>query len=232
MNYTVYCDESRHTGGADCKYAVIGGLWVVRERRDTISKEIRTLKTKNGISAELKWSKVSRLKLEPYKRIVDYYWDCPDLQYRAIIIDQDAVDYKSYHEGDMELGFYKFYYEMLEKWLLEGDDYNILLDFKNNSDARRLPVLRHMLNNYCNARGGSVSNLTSIDSRQSNISQVCDLLTGALSADANGLPTGSPKHELIQHMEHRRGTSPLSARSKFPAKSKFNVFRIALGGAS
>ncbi|MDF1717488.1 MAG: DUF3800 domain-containing protein [Antarcticimicrobium sp.] len=232
MNYTVYCDESRHTGGADCKYAVIGGLWVARERRDAISKELRGLKTANDVSAELKWSKVSRLKLEPYKRVVDYYWDCPHLHYRAIVVDQDTVDYKSFHDGDMELGFYKFYYEMLEKWLLAGNDYNILLDFKNNSNARRLPVLRRMLHNYCNARGASVSNLTSIDSKQSNLSQVCDLFTGALSADANGLPTGSPKHELIKYMEHRRGVSPLSARSTSPAMGKFNVFRIALRGGS
>ena len=153
MNYTVYCDESRHTGGADCKYSVIGGLWVARNRRDAISKELRDLKSKNEISAELKWSKVSRLKLEPYKRVVDYYWGCPDLHYRAIIIDQDAVDYESFHDGDVELGFYKFYYEMLEKWLLAGNDYNILLDFKNNSDTSRLPVLRRVLENYCDPRG-------------------------------------------------------------------------------
>lgn len=228
MNYTVYCDESRHTGGDDCKYAVIGGLWVTRERRDAISKELRELKDANRISAELKWSKVSRLKLEAYERVLDYYWDCPDLYFRAIIIDQDTVDYDNFHEGDMELGFYKFYYEMLEKWLLAGNDYNILLDFKNNSDATRLPVLRRMVENYCGARGATVSNLSSIDSRQSNLSQVCDLLTGALSADANGLSTGSPKHELIQYMANRRGVSPLSARSSSPAMGKFNVFRIAL----
>lgn len=232
MNYTVYCDESRHTGGADCKYAVIGGLWVARNRRDAISKELRDLKFKNEISAELKWSKVSRLKLEPYKRVVDYYWGCPDLHYRAIIIDQDAVDYESFHDGDVELGFYKFYYEMLEKWLLAGNDYNILLDFKNNSDTSRLPVLRRVLENYCDPRGVSVSNLTSIDSKQSHLSQICDIFTGALSADANGVPTGSPKHDLIQHMSQHRGVSPLSARSISPAMSKFNVFRIALRRAA
>ncbi len=228
MDYTIYCDESRHTGGLDCKYAVIGGLWVPRETRNDISKSLRNLKADNQISAELKWSKVSRLKLESYKRIIDFYWDCPDLQFRAIIVDQETVDYEAFHEGDKELGFYKFYYEMLEKWLLSGNKYTILLDYKNNSDASRLPVLRRMLENYCEARQAEVRDLTSIDSSQSSLSQVCDLLTGALAADANGLGTGTPKHELIQYMAERRGISPLSARSLSPTMNKFNVFRIAL----
>lgn len=228
MDYTIYCDESRHTGGLDCKYAVIGGLWVARDQRDAISKALRGLKAQSQVSAELKWSKVSRLKLESYKSIIDFYWDCPALQFRAIIVDQDTVDYEEFHEGDKELGFYKFYYEMLEKWLLSGNNYTILLDYKNNSDASRLPVLRHMLANYCNARQADVRDLTSIDSSQSNLSQVCDLLTGAVAADANGLETGTPKHELIQYLAQRRGISPLSARSVSPAMSKFNVFRIAL----
>ena len=81
MNYTIYCDESRHTGGVDCKYAVIGGVWVTRELRDSINKAIRDLKNENGISAELKWSKSSRLKLDSYKRIIDYFWQIPDLRW-------------------------------------------------------------------------------------------------------------------------------------------------------
>lgn len=184
MNYTIYCDESRHTGGVDCKYAVIGGVWVTRELRDSINKAIRDLKNENGISAELKWSKSSRLKLDSYKRIIDYFWQIPDLRYRAIVVDQDSVDYESFHDGDKELGFYKFYYEMLEKWLVSGNDYNILLDFKNNSDASRLPMLRRCIENYGRLRNISLSNLTSIDSKQSNLAQLCDVLTGAIAADA------------------------------------------------
>lgn len=228
MDYTIYCDESRHTGGPDCKYAVIGGLWVARDQRDAISKTLRDVKAQGQVSAELKWSKVSRLKLESYKRVMDVYWDCPSLQFRAIIVDQDTVDYEAFHEGDKELGFYKFYYEMLEKWLLPENSYTILLDYKNDSYASRLPVLRQMVANYCGARQAEVRELTSIDSGQSHLSQVCDLLTGALAADANGLQTGTPKHELIQYLAQRRGISPLSARSVSPAMSKFNVFRIAL----
>lgn len=232
MDYTIYCDESRHTGGPDCKYAVIGGLWVAREHRDDINKALKKLKLQNQVSAELKWSKVSRLKLESYKRILDFYWDSPHLHFRAIIVDQDTVDYQAFHEGDKELGFYKFYYEMLEKWLLPDNSYTILLDYKNNSEASRLPVLRQMLANYCDVRQAKILDLTSIDSSQSNLCQICDVLTGALAADANGLSTETPKHELIQHLAQRRGISPLSSRSMLPEMSKFNVFRIALRRAA
>lgn len=230
MNYTVYCDESRHSGGIGCQFAVIGGLWIQREFRDAISKDLSALKKKAGVGAELKWSRVSLKKLVAYKEISDYFWNNQHINYRAIIVDQISVDYSKFHDGDKELGFYKFYYEMLEKWLHTDNDYNILLDFKNNSDLKRLPKLYSVLRNFGQPRAISISNLTSIDSSQSNIAQLCDILTGAVAADANGTEVGTPKADMIRHLVQSRNVSPLSAPSRSPAFSKFNIFRIALGG--
>ncbi len=230
VNYTVYCDESRHSGGLGCQFAVIGGLWVQRDSRDSINQDLSTLKKKVGLGAELKWSRVSLKKLDAYKAISEYFWNNEHLNYRAIIVDQSSVDYRKFHGGDKELGFYKFYYEMIEKWIFSENDYNILLDFKNNTDAKRLPNLHKVLQNYGQPRAITISNLTSIDSNQSNIAQLCDVLTGATAADANGTSVGTPKAEMIRHMVEFRHVSPLSAPSRSPAFSKFNIFRIALSG--
>lgn len=230
VNYTVYCDESRHSGGVGCQFAVIGGLWIQRDCRDSINKDLSALKKRVHLGAELKWSRVSLKKLDAYKEVSEYFWNNQYINYRAIIVDQSSVDYNKFHDGDKELGFYKFYYEMIEKWLHSDNDYNILLDFKNNADLKRLPKLHRVLRNFGQTRSISISNLTSIDSTQSNIAQLCDVLTGAVAADANGTAVGTPKAEMIRHIVQSRNVSPLSAPSRSPAFSKFNIFRIALSG--
>ena len=230
MDYTIYCDESRHTGGAGCDYAVIGGLWVQTPLKETINKEIKEIKKSNNINSELKWSKVSSSKIDGYKNLLNYFWENESIKYRAIIVNQKKADYNTFHNGDKELGFYKFYYEMLEKWLFSKCSYNILLDYKNNSNQARLPVLREVLTNFGEPRKIEIRNLTSIDSQQSNLAQLCDILTGAVSADANSIQSGSPKSNLIKHMSTLRKISPLSERSFSPEMEKFNIFRIALQG--
>ena len=62
---------------------------------------------------------------KPTKSLVDFFIQ-EDLHFRVIVVDQDKV------EGNRELGFYKFYYEMLIKWLTKDNQYLILLDFKQN----------------------------------------------------------------------------------------------------
>lgn len=228
MKFAVYCDESRHSGGKNCQFAVIGGLWIRADLRDGFSQILREIRSQNSINSEIKWSKVSRLKISAYQKLVEAFFSNEGANFRAIVIDQANVRSDIFHNGDNELGFYKFYYEMLEKWITSNNQYNILLDYKNNSDKTRLIKLRECVANYARPRRASISNLTSIDSRQSHIAQLCDLLTGAIAADANGVGDGTPKSDFIKFATSLRGCTSLSAASASPEFSKFNVFRIAL----
>jgi len=229
VRYAVYCDESRHSEGPGAKYAVIGGLWIDAEYRDAFSRQIKGLRKDGKITGEVKWSKVSRLKQDAYLSLIEAFFANEHAYFRAIIVNQNSVDYDR-HEGDKELGFYKFYYEMLEKWILPGNSYTILLDFKNNQKTGRLTALKKCLYNYGAVRDAIIHELAPIDSEQSQIAQLCDLLTGAVAADANGIKYGTAKHSFVDALTKHRGRAPLSAPSWSPAVSKFNVFRIALGG--
>ncbi|MGA2659285.1 MAG: hypothetical protein ABSH34_17415 [Verrucomicrobiota bacterium] len=40
---SVYCDESRHEGQSSQKYMVIGGLWLLREKRYELLERLRAL---------------------------------------------------------------------------------------------------------------------------------------------------------------------------------------------
>jgi len=175
----------------------------------------------------VKWNKTSKLKLSEYKRLVDFFFECPDLNYRVIVVDQSKVDLKRFHDGDWELGFYKFYYQMLKAWVLKGNDYLVLLDFKQNKLMSRYDDLRRILRRRAAGASATIHDLTVIDSVQTPLAQLCDILTGAVAASCC-VDVRSAKADLAGHIAARAGLSSLRLSSLSPAFSKFNIFRIRL----
>ena len=227
MEYTIYCDESRHSGAAGDRYMAIGGLWVPKDRKSSFTREFRDLKHSVGLNSEVKWSKVSSARLDAYEALVDFFLS-RDLNFRVIVIDQAKVDVNRFHGGDRELGFYKFYYEMLIKWLLPGNQYVILLDFKQNKGADRYTTLRTVLERKLKGVAW-VGDLTVIDSCQAPLGQLCDLLTGAVAASwCDGLAAGGPKQALAKHLAVGLNKVSLKFQSASPVFEKFNIFRIDL----
>jgi hypothetical protein len=228
MEYVVYCDESRHDGSSRNPYMAIGGLWVRREEKEALSRRFRDLRREVGLRAEIKWSKVSRGRLDAYKQLVDFFFAEEAFRFRVIVVDQAKMDLEKFHGGDRELGFYKFYYEMLEKWLEPGNEYLILLDFKQNKGADRYKTLRTILERKVKGKAW-ITDLTVIDSGHSPLAQLCDMLTGAVaSAWCDSLPAGRPKTELADYIAGKCGWTSLKVESPLPAASKMNVFRIRL----
>jgi hypothetical protein len=206
----------------------IGGIWLPRDEKHRITAKIQEIRRRTGIRGEVKWSKTSNRCLAAYRQLTDFFFDEPAAKFRVIVVDQAKFDPATHHGGDSELGFYKFYYEMLEKWIEPGNEYLVLLDFKQNHGADRYQTLRLFLERRC--RGFAwISDLTVIDSRQAPIAQICDLLTGAVAADSSSdLKPGTAKSELAAHIAGRLGWPSLRCSSLSPAVCKFNVFRIQL----
>jgi hypothetical protein len=206
----------------------IGSLWVPRSSKVGITKALRDLFRREGLHAEVKWSKVSASRLAAYQRIVDFFFEQGDLRFRVIVVDHASFDPKNFHGGDRELGFYKFYYEMLVKWLEPGNEYLILLDFKQNQSADRYRDLRAVLTRKLKGEA-KILDLTVIDSGETPLAQLCDVLTGAIaSAWCGDLKSGSAKAQLCSHIARHRGLPALKIASASPAISKFNVFKIEL----
>lgn len=227
MRYVVYCDESRHEHATGDHYMAIGGLWVPRDDKQQLTTELRNVFRKNGLGGEVKWSKVSAAKLDAYKAVVDFFFERTELTFRTIVVEHSKIDATTYHGGDRELGFYKFYYEMLVKWLVSGNEYLVLLDFKMNKGAERYATLRTFLERKLRGQAW-ISDLTVIDSAQSPLAQLADLLTGAVAATWCGHRAGSPKEKLAAYVAERDGRSSLRVANGGPGLCKLNIFRIDL----
>jgi len=205
----------------------IGGLWVPRETKQELTRQFRQVCHDAGLHSEIKWSKVSRKYLDAYKRLVDFFAEHESLRFRSIVVEQEKLDLDKYHGGDRELGFYKFYYQMLIKWIEQGNEYLILLDYKRNKGADRYTTLRTYLERKVKGEAW-VTDLTVVDSHQSPLCQLADLMTGAVAASWCGIPEDSPKAKLAEYIAMKCGMRTLKSESPSPDVCKFNIFRIRL----
>jgi len=209
-------------------FMAIGSMWMPRAEKHELNNKLRKLCRSVNLYGEVKWSKTSRICLESYKQLVDFFFNEEALRFRVIVVNQNKLDLEKYHDGDEELGFYKFYYELLIKWIEEGNEYLILLDFKKNKGADRHKTLKIVIENKLKGKA-VIKDLTIIDSSQTPLSQLCDLLTGAVAADWCGLSEGRPKTDLAAYIADKCGYPSLRTVSPLPEPcSKFNIFNIRL----
>ena len=222
----VYCDESCHDLTGHHDFMAIGSIWVPREKKRELSKKFCAQCNACSLRGEIKWRKVSRKKFDAYESLVDFFFDQPEIRFRSIVVDQRKLDVDTFHGKDKELAFYKFYYEMLEKWLDAGHEYLILLDFKENKGANRYTTLKRCLENHLRGKAW-ILDLTVIDSSETPLAQLCDLLTGAVAAAYNGSKAGGAKENLTKHIAERAGFRTLRTSTAL-AEPKFNIFNIEL----
>lgn len=230
MDFEVYCDENHPELFTSQKptadYLMIGSLWLPAELRNDVKTKIWQLREQYSIWGEIKWRKVSNRSLDFYKSLIDLFESYGEqLRFRCIAVDHRQFD-GNWCQGDNELGFYKFYYQVLHHWILDFNSYRIFCDVKTNRDLTRLHVLKGCLNNAnITAR---ITDIQALPSQQVALIQLTDLLLGMASARLNNtLHDGSPKAKLVNHLEQKlnRRISPTHR-----SENKFNVFRINLQG--
>lgn len=226
--YNVYCDES-NIDNPQSTFMAIGALFVSRVAAPTIAKKIKELQDKYRAKGELKWVKASSRTEHLYEELFRYLFSLvsSDLSYRCIVVDKRQLDYKKYHEGDKELAFYKFYYQLLKHHLEQDKGYYILLDFKPSKDrnsVRRLGEFLEMVS------GDSViKHIQSYPSNENIFIQIADVLTGAVAHSWNNNRQGSKyKMGLEKTIADAIGKDDLNFES-LPSHKKFNIFHIIPG---
>jgi hypothetical protein len=203
----------------------IGGLRLPRDVKPDLTRALRQICAARALLGELKWKKVSDRRLDDYKAVVDFFFMQTDLRFRVIVVEQAKVR-MDIHGRDRELAFYKFYYEMLEKWLEERGEYLILLDYKANRHADRYTTLKTYLERHLRGKAW-IADLTIIDSSESPLAQLCDVLTGAVAAAYNGIRPGSAKAILADHIAQRASFTTLRTSTSLSA-TKFNIFKMSM----
>lgn len=230
MDFEVYCDENHPELFTSKKptadYLMIGSLWLPAELRNDVKAKVWQLREQYGVWGEIKWRKVSNRSLDFYKGLIDLFESYGEqLRFRCIAVDNNQFN-GNWCDGDNELGFYKFYYQLLHHWILDFNKYSVFCDIKTNRDLTRLNVLKDCLSNA--NISSQVDKIQALPSREVVLIQLSDLLLGMASARLNKtLNQGSAKESLAQHLESKLNRQLVPT---YRAENKFNIFKINLQG--
>lgn len=231
MEFDVYCDESRpdllSSKNPQAKYMLIGSLWLETSNRQSFKDELHQLRDEYKIGGEFKWQKLSPSRLEFYKALVNWFVEKGDaLRFRSVVVDHEKVNLVRFHHNDQELGFYKFYYQMLHHWILDFNKYHIFCDYKVNREKDQLRILHRCLS-YTNI-SAKIDILQAIKAKESVLMQLVDVLTGITAVKLNGQDIKSyAKREIVAEIETRLGKA---IAHTYKGEKKFNVFVMDLKG--
>lgn len=227
MDFDIFCDESHPdllaSRNSSAKYLLIGSIWMLREDRKRFKENIHALREKHKVGAEFKWEKVSFSRLEFYKDLIQWFWNQGEqLRFRCIVVDKAKVNLLHYHQNDQELGFYKFYYQLIHHWIADFNNYRIFCDYKINRKSNRLHTLRECLDQTnLSARIASVQ---AVRSNEAVLIQLADVLTGLISSSFNrSCSNESAKQELIHYFERLLGHA---VHPTHISVTKCNIFQM------
>ena len=221
----VYADESRLKGE---RYMLIGGLWVPAPAEPALRGDIARLRIDSHLTAEFKWKKVSRAKLSAYQEMVNIFMKHCEAAFHCIVIDVTFLDYNTFSRGDAELGFYKFYFQLISRKLLSGYHYLVFTDARRNRRAYRLDVLKICTNRWWAKQQGipeaaPVRAVEARNSKQEDLIQLTDVLLGAVGYVWNGHAESPAKLNLIGHIEQQLGGVSLGKGTPQTSR-KFNIW--------
>lgn len=218
--FNFYCDESCHLENDKMPFMLIGYVSCAYNQVKLHSDNIRQLKAKHNVFYETKWSGLSKSAYPLYNDLIDYFF-ATDLQYRAIVIDKTQLNHEAFQQNHDDF-YYKMYFQLLSKKLYPECNYNIYLDIKDTRSAKKVNGLKKFLNaNYVTVR-----NLQNIRSHESELMQLTDIITGALSYHLRGLNKVIAKNKIIEKIQ-QHSNHPLN-HSTDKNQPKFNLFFIDL----
>ncbi|MFA5299728.1 MAG: DUF3800 domain-containing protein [Lutibacter sp.] len=218
--FNFYCDESCHLENDKQPFMFIGYVSCAYNQVKLHSSNIKKIKAKHQVFYETKWSGLSKSAYPLYNDLIEYFF-ATDLQFRAIVIDKSQLKHEDFNQNHDDF-YYKMYFQLLSKKLELECNYNIYLDIKDTRSAKKVNGLKDFLNkNYI-----AVRNLQNIRSHESELMQLTDIITGALSYHLRGLNKVIAKNKIIEKIQ-QHSKHPLT-HSTNKNQNKFNLFFIDL----
>ncbi|MCK4342438.1 MAG: DUF3800 domain-containing protein [Phycisphaerae bacterium] len=230
MDFEVFCDESCQelfqTGpDQQRQFVLLGSLWIEASQRPRFKQQIADLREQHKVGGEAKWTRISSSRQDFYTALVQLFFAEKQMRFRCIALKADEMQAVPFHGGDVELMFYKFYYQLLHHWILDCNRYSFFLDTKTNRIPGRLRKLHEVLSNA--NRLSEIVNMQALPSREVDLLQLTDVLLGAVGYALHRHAGSQAKAAVVQEIETALG-HPIRPTPK--SEEKFNVFRFRPGG--
>lgn len=222
--YNIYCDESGVENTPTC--FVIGAIFIPRDQKKKISSEIESIKKRYKFSREIKWNKITSLFLRFYKDLIDCFISNSDIEFKCIVVNKADIDYR-FHNGDKELMFYKFYYQLLRRKFKNDIQYYIFTDEKSRSLKPRFKELNSYLTKFSkeNNINVNIKHMQEYKSKDILLLQLTDFFTGIVFFANNYKSQNSAKSGISKYLFEKLGQEPDQGTNML--FEKFNIFKWA-----
>ena len=180
---------------------VIGGIVVRAGRDDYIKGAVKRIfeRYDRPFEKELKWSSFRRHQIKIYDEIVDLFFELlyrQCIHYHVLIFDTHKIDRRNYDNVSKDGVLNRMYYQIFLHRCLRfyGRKCKIWLYPDRSHSLIELPTFRNILNAEANRRkfchqDGPVQQLELIDSSESHVMQVNDVIVGAIGFIKNNRHT-------------------------------------------
>lgn len=225
--FNIYCDESCHLehDPVNVTAMVVGGILCPDAKKKEANDCIREIKKKHGVArdAEIKWNKVSPGKLDYYLELVEFFFNNPNLHFRAIVIpDKRELCHKNFNQTHDDF-YYKAYFNMLKTMFEPDKEYAIYIDIKDTRSQQKVCKLHDILcNNHYDFNRDILKKVQQIRSNEVELMGLTDLLIGAISYLHRNFTQSEAKMTIIEKIKELSGYNLRS--STLYRELKFNLF--------
>lgn len=221
----VYCDESCHLQSSKINVMAFGAIYCPQDKIQKITKHIRELKAQYKLkkSLEIKWSKISPSTQDFYISLIKYFFSEPNLHYRTVVVpDKTRLDHQKHGQTHDDF-YYKMYFIMLRHIINPAKTYHFYLDIKDSQGGHKTRKLQEFLaNTIYDFNKECVEKVQQIRSHESELLQLCDLLTGAMTYANRHLSGNLGKISVMNEIKSNLPKHDLTCSTSF-SYNKFNV---------
>lgn len=215
----MYFDESHIQQGA---YAAVGCLWGPKESLILLDQELKQARRRRGRSSfegEISWSGRNRVPLK--RKFAELFFRSEEPRFAMLLIEREHIGYKS---G----GIHWLYWQLLH-CLNQGGVFDILRRYKLYFDHHHerprswCKDVKLGLNDLLCSGSLPIDKVRNLDSAESNLIQLTDILTGAISSKMNTVSKAPAKVELRNFIASKAGCR-IQPADEIEHYEKFNIW--------
>jgi len=194
----------------------------------------------------MKWTKVSKGKLNEYKKFVNIFFAINSAHINCVLLDHKKINYRIHFSGDKLFAYYRFYFYLLTRNINFNNFYYIYVHRRETPILDSLEVLKRKVNEYCDNKNAEcrgfwsptlptypVKLLEPRDHKVTELLQMTDVLIGSIGYQWNNYHKKNPdtgKTALSNYIATKLGLGDLrfvtSSEEKLTAK--INVWEFPL----
>lgn len=171
-----------------------------------LDTQIRLLRQRSNFHDELKWNKISKLKVKFVKQVVDSFFETPGMRFSAMIINKDEVDFVSKFKEDPYRAYQCFSEILLKMGVGKNEVLIVLADYITTPKKVHFEVdIKRKINAQFSRL--AIAGVHRVDSQGTNMLQINDILLGAVIYDyklKNKMVGGDRnKKKVLNHIKRK-----------------------------